>query len=349
MSKTIRKLFCLGSKDSSKANVNGTTSTSKLSSISNFRRQSSGNSGRSNSSPNNNSNINNSRQNGADQFQDPPPAYSPTAPAAPPASNGTKNSNKFQANPLIKRRSELHTDNDPYAFLRKFDTVFLIDDSGSMWGRRWRETRQALEQLLEVALEYDDDGVDFYFINHQTKDRGSSQEPWKAGTGYRNVKKATGKTRPDEQLSVEEIFDKVSPSGGTLTGMRLEKILGRYLRKYEEKVRETDDETCLKPLNIIVITDGVAQDHPKEYIVPAAQRLDRVGAPIYQIGVQFFQVGNDRQATESLRVLDDELSNAQGCRDMVDTTTSGGSEMTGERLLKALQGGVDKHWDKKRA
>ncbi|KAF3025783.1 hypothetical protein E8E14_014552 [Neopestalotiopsis sp. 37M] len=344
MSKTIRKLFCMGPKDSPKANINGTTSTSKLSSI----RQSSGNSGRSNSS-NNNNNINNSRQNGADQFQDPPPAYSPTAPVAPPASDGTKSSNKFQANPLIQRRSELHTDNDPYAFLRKFDTVFLIDDSGSMWGRRWRETRQALEQLLEVALKYDDDGVDFYFINHQTNDRGSSEESWKAGTGYRNVKKATGKTRPHEQLSVEEIFNKVSPSGGTLTGMRLEKILGRYLRKYEEKVRETDDETCLKPLNIIVITDGVAQDHPKEYIVPAAQRLDRVGAPIYQIGVQFFQVGNDRQATESLRVLDDELSNAQGCRDMVDTTTSGGSEMTGERLLKALQGGVDKHWDKKRA
>ena len=62
---------------------------------------------------------------------------------------------------------------------------------------------------MEVALEYDDDGVDFYFINHQTKDRGSSEEPWKAGTGYRNVIKATGSTRPGEQLSVEEIFNKI--------------------------------------------------------------------------------------------------------------------------------------------
>ncbi|ETS79553.1 hypothetical protein PFICI_09406 [Pestalotiopsis fici W106-1] len=345
MSNPFKKLLSLASKDPAKANPNGTLAQKSSGRAVSSWNQSSTNSGRPPSTS-----MGNTQQTGAaDRAQDPPPAYTPTAPAAPPAPAATANSNKFQAHPIIKRRSELHTDNDPYAFLRKFDTVFLIDDSGSMWGRRWRETRDALSQLLDVVLGYDDDGVDFYFINHQTKDRGNSDEPWKAGSGYRNVTRATGTSRPGEQLTVEEIFSNVQPSGGTLTGMRLEKILSRYLRKYEEMVRETDDETCLKPLNIIVITDGVAQDHPKEYIVPAAQRLDRVGAPIYQIGVQFFQVGDDRRATESLRVLDDELCKTQGCRDMVDTTTSGGSEMTGEHLLKALQGGVDKHWDKKRA
>jgi hypothetical protein len=41
---------------------------------------------------------------------------------------------------------------DPYAFLTTFDTVLLIDDSGSMAGRSWRETSQALSQLLLIII-----------------------------------------------------------------------------------------------------------------------------------------------------------------------------------------------------
>lgn len=130
---------------------------------------------------------------------DAPPAYSPIAPATPPAHSEAANGGKFQANPIIKRRSELHTDNDPYAFLRKFDTVFLIDDSSSMWGRRWKETCSALKQLVPIALAHDDDGIDLYFINHKTKDPGDRNESWKAGTGYRNAKFADEETRKANQ------------------------------------------------------------------------------------------------------------------------------------------------------
>lgn len=288
--------------------------------------------------------------------EEPPPAYTPTPPTqpTPPAPAGSSNGivAKFQAHPIIKRRTELRVDNDPYAFLRKFDTVFLIDDSGSMAGSRWRETCNALSQLLDIVLEYDEDGVDMYFINHVTGDAGSKE---KAGSGYRNVTRARGAHRGSEQLTVEEIFRRVQPCGGTMTGMRLDKILGRYLRRYEAEVERTDDETCLKPLNVIVITDGAASDHPREYIVPAAVRLDRVRAPIYQVGVQFFQVGHDPAATRALEALDDDVFKPgedgvppQGCRDMVDTTRSDGTTMTAQRLLKALQGGVDKHWDRKK-
>lgn len=53
---------------------------------------------------------------------------------------------------------------DPYAFLATFDTVFLIDDSGSMAGRSWRETRDALETIIPVCVQYDTDGIDINFL-----------------------------------------------------------------------------------------------------------------------------------------------------------------------------------------
>src|ERR1700760_359372 len=85
---------------------------------------------------------------------DPPPAYSPRTAAAPiPEASSA--------------RSSLSID-DRYSFLRSFDTVFLIDDSGSMVGRSWRETKDALAAIAPICTSYDADGIDMYFLN--TKD-----------------------------------------------------------------------------------------------------------------------------------------------------------------------------------
>ncbi|KAI2479379.1 hypothetical protein Ptr902_09590 [Pyrenophora tritici-repentis] len=54
------------------------------------------------------------------------------------------------------------SDNDLYAFLKTFDTVFLIDDSGSMAGRSWGERRkkhskpspQSAPRTTKTALTY---------------------------------------------------------------------------------------------------------------------------------------------------------------------------------------------------
>jgi hypothetical protein len=42
------------------------------------------------------------------------------------------------------------TADSKYAFLTQFDTVFLIDDSGSMVGRSWRETKEALSVITPI-------------------------------------------------------------------------------------------------------------------------------------------------------------------------------------------------------
>ena len=58
------------------------------------------------------------------------------------------------------------TDIDPYAFLKSFDTIFLIDDSGSMAGRSWKETAAALEAITPICTQQDTEGIDTYFLNH---------------------------------------------------------------------------------------------------------------------------------------------------------------------------------------
>jgi hypothetical protein len=73
--------------------------------------------------------------------------------------------------------------------LRKYDTVFVVDDSSSMRGKRWEEVsldcfgelgpveltsgdnpqaRHALSTLADVTTRYDTDGIDICFLNHKT-------------------------------------------------------------------------------------------------------------------------------------------------------------------------------------
>lgn len=204
------------------------------------------------------------------------------------------------------------TADDQFAFLKSFDTIFLIDDSGSMAGRSWRETGKALETITPICTERDADGVDIFFLNHPDSSL------------YRNVTTAG---------TVIEIFQTVRPSGATPTGQRLQKILKPYLRRYEE-----NPDT--KPINIIVITDGEPSDDVEAPIIAAAKKLDKLDAPAWQVGIQFFQVGKEAGAREALKQLDDGLREASGddeLRDIVDTVPFTGdddAELTGNGIMK---------------
>jgi hypothetical protein len=76
----------------------------------------------------------------------------------------------------------------------------------------------------------------------------------------------------------------------------------------------------IKPLNLIVITDGEADDPDTLAYALAgfSDRLELGRFPLNQLGVQFIQIGNDRNATKFLKSLDDELrSESSGRRDIV--------------------------------
>lgn len=239
---------------------------------------------------------------------DQPPAYTPApAPAAQAAS--------------------ANTSDDAYAFLSEFDTIVVIDDSGSMAGSRWNETRQALETILPVITAHDADGIDIYFLN--TKD-----SPF-----YHNVKSAA---------TVREIFSMVSPGGYTPTGQVLNRILKPYVERYKKNKAGT------KPINVICITDGVPSDDVESPLIKTAQKLDKEDAPAWQVGVQFFQVGNDRDAAKHLQAMDDEMRSIAGddeLRDIVDTVPfrgTDGASLSGDGILKVVLGAVNRRLDRKK-
>jgi uncharacterized protein YegL len=250
-----------------------------------------------------------------------PPAYTPgptpqtvytPGPAA--ASNADTTS----------RTDSTSTDTDPYAFLKSFDTVFLIDDSGSMAGRSWKETGQALETITPICVQRDADGIDIYFLNRRD-------------LNYKNVTSAG---------TVVEIFQTVKPGGATPTGQRLNQILKPYLKQYEKDPERT------KPMNVIVITDGEPSDDVESPIIQCAKKLDKLDAPAWQVGIQFFQVGKEAGAREHLKQLDDglrELAGDDELRDIVDTVPFTGeeeSQLSAVGIMKVVLGSVNRRLDR---
>ena len=193
-----------------------------------------------------------------------------------------------------------------------------------MAGRSWRETAAALAAITPICTAHDADGIDIHFLN--TPDN----------VEYRNITRAS---------DVSRIFESVRPYGGTPTGQRLLDILKPYLREIERK--GVDD---IKPLNLIVITDGVPSDDVESVIKMAMRKLERADAPSWQVGIQFFQVGNEFGAAEALKELDDSLPH-DGCqRDIVDTVPWSADKggLSAEGILKVVLGAVNKKLDRKR-
>ena len=110
-------------------------------------------------------------------------------------------------------------------------------------------------------------------------------------------------------------------------------------------------------MNLIVLTDGVPSDDVESVLLSAAKKLDKLDAPPFQVGVQFFQVGNEEGAKEALEELDDGLSELVegGVRDIVDTVTwtggrsssEGGIGLTGDAILKVCLGSVIRRLDRR--
>ncbi|KAI5837916.1 hypothetical protein DFP73DRAFT_531376 [Morchella snyderi] len=235
-----------------------------------------------------------------------------------------------------------------YDFLRSFDTVFIIDDSASMEAfTRWSDTRIALETIATIATKYDTDGIDIHFLNSTKHDA-------------RNVKSAA---------EVHRLFDRVQPGGITPIATCLDRILRDYLDSYAAVRTSSPGSPPMtplspgfntaqypKPLNIIILTDGEPTDDPESVIVDAARRLDMLNAPLHQVGIQFFQIGDEEGAREALEDLDDALAEIYGIRDMVDYTPypdgqkegegREGGGVDGEWILKVLMGAVNRRLDR---
>lgn len=234
-----------------------------------------------------------------------------------------------------------------YAFLKDFDTIFLVDDSSSMSGPRWCEAEEAIAAIAPICTQYDRDGIDIYFLNHR---RAATSDT----TGsYSNITTAA---------DVQGIFNSVRPRGSTPVGRRLLEILTPYLRRVERmQANRTGDGSLrdpalyVKPVNIIAITDGEFTDDAESVIVQVAKVLDspQVRALPWQVGIQFFQIGDDENVRRYLQELDDDLGKwcrDERLRDIVDTVPwkgKRGLSLDAEGILKCVLGAVNKKYDRR--
>ncbi|KAF8638523.1 hypothetical protein AX17_002066 [Amanita inopinata Kibby_2008] len=249
---------------------------------------------------------------------DSPPPYSQSP-------GSSHKANKQDKHIATGGQSRGSTEEDLLYILKRFDTVFIVDDSSSMRGTRWDEARSALATLADVAGKYDDNGIDIYFLNN---DRNG-----------KNVKSSK---------ATKKLFDSVSPSGATPIGYRLEGLLREYLSTIESLHNKPAELKKVKPINYLIITDGRPTDEPKGVIVQAAKRLDAKYFPLTQVGIQFVQIGNDPYAEEYLKGLDNNLAAKHEIRDMVDTAPYNGY-LDAESLAKVLLGGINRRIDNENA
>lgn len=178
-----------------------------------------------------------------------------------------------------------------------------------MAGHRWAQVEEALKVITPICAARDRDGIDVYFLNN-------------TGSRWENQKTAS---------NIIKMFQVVKPGGQTFTGKRLYEILIPRLAKYKK------DPQNATPLNIIVITDGQAHDDVAGTIEDVARKLDKWEAPPWQVGIQFFQIGNDPEARNMLKQLDDELAGNSDLRDIVDTvpfTSETGGQLTAAGIMK---------------
>ena len=216
---------------------------------------------------------------------------------------------------LVNERN-ITDDNDIFNRLRMFDTVFIVDDTGSMvlaahekepeGQSRWDATKQALGHIIGLAAPKDEDGIDIRFL--KSTELGG-----------------------DKMKSVEEVMRLVEEvdmfddrrGGGTFFEEHLKDEISLRREEYrqyceQDAAYKSKDRVARarlekpqppKKLNLIVITDGQADDKQEveDYIVETARELDKLKAPATQIGLQFVQIGEDESARNFLKRLDDDL------------------------------------------
>lgn len=179
--------------------------------------------------------------------------------------------------------------------LAQHDIVIIVDKSGSMGTEdcpdglsRWEWCRQQTLDLSHQMAPYVKDGItlvvfsDYFTVyHHATMDQ------------------------------VSQVFQDNSPQGGTHTEDPLQDQLNEYFRRRGSQ--------NAKPILIAVITDG-APNNPtavEKAIIDASQRMQSPN----EIGIEFFQIGQESEAGILLDHLDNELVRDGARYDIVQTKT----------------------------
>ncbi|CDR48690.1 hypothetical protein NBRC10512_001402 [Rhodotorula toruloides] len=221
------------------------------------------------------------------------------------------------------------------AKLALFDTVLLVDDSGSMAfeenGSRIDDAKLIVSRVATAATLFDTDGISVYFLNSKT-----------VGNNVTNEQQA-------QQLLAGIKFSGLTPLGTSLEQKILQPLL----------VSPARQGTLRKPLLVVCITDGAPGGEDRHTIVRAITRAKRELAQTRfgpdALSVQLAQIGNDLGARQFLGEIDshpevgglvDVTSNYELEADDFQKTT--GQDLTPELwLVKLMLGPIDSSYDLK--
>ncbi|KAF8993617.1 hypothetical protein BDQ17DRAFT_1368092 [Cyathus striatus] len=192
-----------------------------------------------------------------------------------------------------------------------------------MMGSSWSEARDSVNQLANWILDngWDRGGITLRFLNSnylfQFKDLN--------GIADKN--------------KIRQLVDMVHPNGGTPTGQRCSEILNSHIDKLE-KLKHTPEYSRIKPLILVVITDGVPTDGHNyglsSVLLSVSNRLAACCHHPNSMAVQFVQVGGDLGATQALKLLTQIKTNG-----MVDTISSADlGSLSPDKLGQLMLGGV---------
>ena len=252
-----------------------------------------------------------------------------------PATNAAKTSHPLHGHSssrgeqLIAAPASDVPDGSQLATLEQYDTVFVIDDTNSMilpanrpeseasismgygYTDRWSVLEVCLKNVVNTVVKQDRDGIDIRFLK-------CGKDYFKDGEKFDADHLNDGQAVLDRLVAIRDLLGTPKCEGGTAFFDILYPLLSERADKWKNwrKLREATMPASLpKFLNVIVVTDGAANDRTNvEWTISEiAQDLDACRAPLRCIGVQFLQIGDDAEAGEWLRQLDDDLGR-QGVR-----------------------------------
>ncbi|POY73100.1 hypothetical protein BMF94_3938 [Rhodotorula taiwanensis] len=221
------------------------------------------------------------------------------------------------------------------AKLALFDTVVLVDDSGSMAfeenGSRIDDAKLIVSRVATAATLFDTDGISVFFLNSRTVGNNITSE------------------QQAQQLLSGIRFSGLTPLGTSLDQKILQPLL----------VGPARQDSLRKPLLVVAVTDGAPGGEARDTIVKAIKNAKnalsqtRYGADA--LSIQLAQIGNDMGARAFLEEIDshpevgglvDTTSNYENEADDFMKTT--GQELTPDLwLVKLMLGPIDSSYDLK--
>lgn len=213
-------------------------------------------------------------------------------------------------------------------YLSTYHVIFIVDDSTSMileddysdWNdNRWRQAENAIGPIAQFAYEHKVVNIDMGFMHHK---RTSPV----VGLQSRATVEATFRSaKPPQNWNAIQY----TPTAATLDF---------YLNRALDELDQTSDPVAYKnirPTDIILLTDGEADDDPKASMRRARDRMDAGRHNHNYIGITIVQIGNSKKTAVKLQDI-----TTGACGDMANLEPSNGQDLDNKKLERIMLGGI---------